>query len=138
LSVLQYLLSLVAAQRPKQKKNIAEWEATKPHAREVKVQGNAITQKYYVKNLLPLYVDAIKSMRKIDNKPWFLQENSDPSHGMRKAGLAREYKNTHNIQNLVHPAQSPNLNPIEGIWAIIKQRLQQRVFDSEEEIKEAL
>ena len=57
---------------------------------------------------------------------------------MRKAGLARKYKDAYNVQNLVYPAQSPNLNPIKGIWAIIKQRLRQRVFNSEEEIKEAL
>jgi hypothetical protein len=57
---------------------------------------------------------------------------------MRKAGLARKYKDAHDVQNLVHPAQSPNLNPIKGIWAIIKQRLRRRIFDSEEEMKEAL
>jgi hypothetical protein len=74
-----------------------------------------MTQKYYVKNLLPLYVKAIESIRKIDDKPWLLQEDGDPSHGIRKAGLAREYKNAHNVQNLIHPAQSPDLNPIEGI-----------------------
>jgi hypothetical protein len=104
----------------------------------VKVKGNTMTQKYYVDRLLPIYVQAVKSMRLIDDKPWLLQEDRDPSHGIRKRGLAEEYKETHNIQNLVHPAQSPDLNPIEGIWAIIKQRLRRRIFDSEEEMKEAL
>jgi hypothetical protein len=117
---------------------LKEWEASKPYDVEIKVQGNAMTQKYYVENLLPMYVDAIKSMRSIDDKPWLLQEDGDLSYGMRKAGLAQEYKDANNIQNLVHPAQSPDLNPIEGIWAIIKQRLRRRIFDSEEEMKEAL
>jgi hypothetical protein len=97
-----------------------------------------MTQKYYVERLLPIYVDAIKSMREINDKPWLLQEDGDPSHGMRKRGLAQEYKKAYNIQNLYHPAQSPDCNPIEGIWAILKQRLRQRVFDSEEEMKEAI
>ena len=57
---------------------------------------------------------------------------------MRKAGLAREYKDAHNVQNLVYPAQSPDLNPIKGIWAIIKQRLRRRIFNLEAEMKEAL
>ena len=56
---------------------------------------------------------------------------------MRKRGLAQEYKEAHDIQNLIHPAQSPDLNPIEAIWAIIKQRIRRRIFDFEEEMKEA-
>jgi hypothetical protein len=57
---------------------------------------------------------------------------------MRRRGLAQEYREAHGVQNLAHPAQSPDLNPIEGIWNIIKQRLRRRIFDSEEEMKEAL
>jgi DDE superfamily endonuclease len=97
-----------------------------------------MTQKYYVERLLPIYTAAIKSIREIDQKPWLLQEDGDPSHSIRKRGLAQEYKEANNIQNLAHPAQSPDLNPIEGIWSIIKQRLRRRIFDSEEEMKVAL
>jgi hypothetical protein len=39
---------------------VLEWEAQKPHKVEVKVQGNAMTQKYYVERLLPIYCDAIE------------------------------------------------------------------------------
>ena len=97
-----------------------------------------MTQKYYIEKLLPLYCNTIESMRLINEKPWLLQEDRDPSHGMRKLGLAQEYKNARGIRNLVHPAQSPDCNPIEGIWAILKQRLRRKVYDSEEEIKQAL
>ena len=48
---------------------VKEWDAGKPHKIKVKVQGNAITQKYYVDRLLPIYVQAIESMREIDDKP---------------------------------------------------------------------
>lgn len=84
------------------------------------------------------YVEAVESIREIDDKPWFLQEDRDPSHGIRKLGLAQEYKNAYNIQNLKHPTQSPDCNPIEGIWAILKQRIRDRIFDTEDNIKEAL
>lgn len=97
------------------KHKIKEWEAYKPDAIEIKVQGNAMTQKYYVDRLLLIYYQAIESMRHIDDKPWLLQEDGDPSHDMRKKGLAQGYKEVHNIQNLVHPAQSPDLNPIKAI-----------------------
>jgi hypothetical protein len=116
-------------------RRVQEWEAEKPHDVEIKVKGNAITQKYYVDRLLPIYCQAIESMREIDDKPWLLQEDGDPSHGMRKRGLAQEYKEASGIQNFAHLAQSPDLNLIEGIWAIIKQRLRRRIFDSEEELK---
>jgi transposase len=36
------------------------------------------------------------------------------------------------------PYTEPDLNPIEGIWNIIKQRLRRRIFHSEEEVKAAL
>ena len=48
-----------------------------------------MTQRYYVENLLPVYTAAVKSMSQIDDKPWLLQEDGDPSHGMRKHGLAQ-------------------------------------------------
>ena len=48
---------------------IMEWEAKKPHDVEVKVKGNAMTQKYYVDRLLPVYIEAVESMRLIDDKP---------------------------------------------------------------------
>lgn len=119
-------------------RRIQEWEAGKPHEVEMHPKGNAMTQKYYVERLLPIYCQAIDSMKLIDSKPWLLQEDGDPSHDMRKRGLAQEYKERHNIQNLTHPAQSPDLNPIEGIWSIIKQRLRRKIFNSEEDMKEAL
>ena len=73
---------------------VKEWEATKPHDVEVKVRGNGMTQKYYVERLLPTYIEAIQSLCYIDEKPWLLQEDGDPSHGMRKAGLVGPSRRT--------------------------------------------
>jgi hypothetical protein len=57
---------------------------------------------------------------------------------MRKDGLAKRLKDANWIVNLKHPAQSPDLNLIEAIWNIIKQRLRRRIFYSDEELKQAL
>jgi hypothetical protein len=37
-----------------------EWEAALPHEVVVKPKGNAMTQLYYIKRLLPIYIDAIQ------------------------------------------------------------------------------
>jgi hypothetical protein len=47
-----------------------------------------MTQKYYVECLLPIYYDIVKAMEAIDDKPWLLQEDKDPSYGIKKRGLA--------------------------------------------------
>ena len=117
---------------------LREWEALKPHKVNIKPQGNSMTQKYYTERLLPIYIQAIKEAHDREPGPWVLQEDGDPSHGMRKEGLAQRLKALNSIVNLKHPAQSPDLNPIEAIWNIIKQRLRHRVFYSDEEVKEAL
>jgi hypothetical protein len=85
-----------------------------------------------------MYVNAIKSIRLIDDKPWLFQKDGNLFYGMRKAGLTQEYKDVNNIQNLVYFTQSLDLNPIKGIWAIIKQCLRHKIFDSEKEMKKAL
>jgi len=111
---------------------VQEWEALRPHSAEVKIRGNSMTQKYYTERLLPVYINAIESQRERVPGPWLLQEDGDPSHGKRKRGLAQELKERHSIKNLQHPAQSPDLNPIEAAWNILKQRLRRRIFESEE------
>jgi hypothetical protein len=66
---------------------------------------------------------------------WFLQEDGDPSHGMHSIRLAQQYKDNSWIVNLNHFAQSFDLNPIEGVWNILKQRVRQRVWRSIAELK---
>jgi hypothetical protein len=97
-----------------------------------------MTQKYYTKRLLPIYIEAIHKARVQNPGNWLLQEDGDPSHGMQKQGLIYKLKEENWIVNLKHLAQSPDLNPIKAIWNIIKQRLRYRIFYLDEEIREAL
>ena len=57
---------------------------------------------------------------------------------MKSDGVARQVKRRYNVENLVHPAQSPDLNPIEGVWNILKQRVRQRSWTTVEELKAVL
>jgi transposase len=74
-----------------------------------------------------VYIDVIQKARLEDAQEWIFQENNDPSHGTRKKGLAQHLKEFNWVNTLSYPPQSPDLNPMEGIWNILKQRVRRRV-----------
>jgi hypothetical protein len=106
---------------------------------EIKPKGNSMTQKYYTELILARDIEHIKWLEaKYKRKFWF-QEDHDPSHGTRsKDNVAAQAKRASDLQILLHCAQSPNLNPIEGIWNIIKGTIRGRIFHTVEEFKEAI
>ena len=111
------------------KARVQEWEAEKPHEVEVKPKGNSMTQAYYTERILPICVNAVQASR-IQRGRGILQEDGDPSHGNRSYNnVAVQYRRANWIETLNHPPYSPDLNPIEGIWSILKQRVRRRQKD---------
>ena len=51
--------------------------------------------------------------------PLFMQDNS----GIHTAKLVRAFLKDHDWTIAKHPAYSPDLNPIEYVWAYMKQKL---------------
>jgi len=51
---------------------------------------------------------------------WILQEDNDPKH---RSKIATKWKNENSIKVLQWPAYSPDLNPIENIWSILKLKI---------------
>ena len=103
---------------------------------EIKIRGNHMTQHYYATKILPQYIEELKSMRtKYGNA--ILQEDNDPSHGTRSTwNIPWCIKRSNQLLDtlLVHPAQSPDLNPKEGIWNILKQRVRHHIWGREQEL----
>lgn len=70
----------------------------------------------YKSTLLP----TAKKFYGSDNSNWLLLEDNDPKH---KSRLCTDWKNENDIQQMVWLPQSPDCNPIENVWSIIKARL---------------
>jgi hypothetical protein len=115
---------------------VEEWKASLPPKRS---SGNSMTMKHYAQHILPHHIEAVKAMEKRSGRSCWLQEDNDGSHGTRSPkNVASDLKKASHIQCLLHPAQSPDLNPIEGIWLIIKQRLRGGSWQTVAEFKEAI
>lgn len=115
---------------------LADWEASLPYDVDVKPKGNSITQAYYTEQLLPVYVDEIQSCRIQHDRECKFQENNDPSHGIKSVdNIARRFKINNWIETLIYSSQSLDLNPIEGIWNILKQRVSKHRCSNVAELK---
>ena len=106
---------------------LLKWKNSQPP--ETVKRGNSMTQQYYTQQILPQHVDYIQK-QKAAGFPAILMEDGDPSHGHRSNdNLAHLARVKARIQLHDHPAQSPDLNPIEGVWLLLNERLKQLYKD---------
>jgi transposase len=70
----------------------------------------------YEKSLLPTATNWFGP----DQYNWVLQEDNDPKHTSKEA---RGWREAHGIVRMPWPSQSPDQNPIENVWMIVKSEL---------------
>lgn len=61
------------------------------------------------------------------NLDWILVEDNDPKH---KSKIAQRWKAENNVKNLPWPAMSPDQNPIENVWRILKIKICKKKINS--------
>jgi hypothetical protein len=117
---------------------VQEWERSQPQAAVIP-KGNAMSQEFYAREILPQYIQEMKTLEERYHHRFRLQEDGDPSHGNKSTdNPCQRLKRAADLQILIHPAQSPDLNPIEACWEIMKQRLRGRTWKTVEEFKAAI
>lgn len=65
------------------------------------------------------------------NAPFIFQQDSAPCHTSK---VSKSFMANNGIQLLQWPGNSPDMNPIETLWAILKQRLQQETYTSKQQL----
>lgn len=87
------------------------------------------------------YIDVLRTVAVPHLRQWFprrqgifMQDNA-PAH---TAKVVKDFLDRERVSVLTWPANSPDLNPIENIWGLMKRKLQQQTVMKKEQLREAL
>ena len=75
---------------------------------------------YYTNILQPQLLPAVK---KLHGRNWRLQQDNDPKHTSR---VAKDFIAKNRINLIEWPSNSPDLNPIENMWFIMKNNVEKK------------
>jgi transposase len=118
---------------------VLEWEASLSHDPKIKPKSNSMTQTYYTKRLLSVYVELIHEARVFHDRRDILQEDNDNNHDTRsKDNVVVRFKAANWIETLYHPPQSPDLNPSKTAWNMLKQRVKRRQLRTLAKLKQVM
>jgi transposase len=80
------------------------------------------------------YIDILRNNLKIEHNLIF-QDDNDPKH---RSKIVKLWKDENKIVSLDWPSNSPDLNPIENIWALLKNKIKKRPNRTTKEFTESI
>ena len=76
-----------------------------------------------------------KSAEKLGLNSFIFQQDNDPKH---TSNYLKDFINKNKIEKLDWPSQSPDLNPIEHVWAYMNRDLRGKNFKTRDDLKSEL
>jgi transposase len=70
-----------------------------------------------------------------DSTSWKLLEDNDPKHASK---LAKKWKAENGVKNIDWPSASPDVNPIENVWNLVKMSLQKKKLKTPRSLARAI
>ena len=86
----------------------------------------------------PFYVNILQTQllpfgRQLYGRRWRLQQDNDPKHTSR---VAKDFLSQNNVHVMEWSSNSPDLNPIENMWQIVKNNVEKRMPKDIVELKQ--
>lgn len=68
-------------------------------------------------------------------EPWFFLHDNDPKH---TSGVVKEWLHNNGVTVIDFPPYSPDLNPIENLWAAMARAVEQHACETQEELQDVI
>ncbi len=129
-----------AAEEAQKQVKKAKKKGQKPQEEDLKkCSGGKLTHRRYIDEILVPHVEPRHRACREGEGSFILQEDNDSSHGTASTrNPVRVYKEGIDLHYYANPPTSPDFNPIENVWRMLKQRVKSHKCTTKAQLKRAI